>query len=139
MQRYDQNWKTNLSHDIWCNFKRQRNRCLQKTKKQYFFNIKQVSDNKLFWKSGKPFFGEKKFSKITLVEEKKLPITRKRLLIKWKNIFLNVTKSLILKNQITSGNDDGNDSYINIKMIHKKDPEIVPESFKFELVSGNDS
>ena len=73
------------------------------------------------------------------MEEKKLPITRKRLLIKWKNIFLNVTKSLILKNQITSGNDDENDSYINIKMIHKKDPEIVPESFKFELVSDNDS
>ena len=46
---------------------------LRKTKKEYFnsLNIKQVSDNKLFWKSVKPFFGDKgsNSSKITLVEE----------------------------------------------------------------------
>ena len=41
------------NHINWCNFKRQRNRCLnilQKNKKGYFnnLNIKPVSDNKLF-------------------------------------------------------------------------------------------
>ena len=42
------------NHINWCNYKRQRNHCLSilpKTKKEYFnsLNIKQVSDNKLFW------------------------------------------------------------------------------------------
>ena len=52
------------NHINWCNYKCQRNRCLsilRKTKKEYFnsLNIKQVSDNKLFWKSVKPFFSDK--------------------------------------------------------------------------------
>ena len=42
------------NHINWCNYKRQRNHCLSilcKTKKEYFksSNIRQVSDNKLFW------------------------------------------------------------------------------------------
>ena len=59
-----------------CNYKRQRDRCLsilRKTKKKYFnsLNIKQVSDNKHFWKSVKPFFNDKRSNslKITLVDE----------------------------------------------------------------------
>ena len=52
------------NHINWCNYKRQRNRCLsilRKSKKEYFnsLNMKQVSDNKLFWKSVKPFFNDK--------------------------------------------------------------------------------
>ena len=48
------------NHMNWCNYKRQRNHCLRilrKTKKEYFdsLNIKQVSDNKLFWKSAYHF------------------------------------------------------------------------------------
>ena len=64
------------NHMNWCNYKRQRNHCLgilRKTKKEYFnsLNIKQVSDNKLFWTSVKPFFYGKGSNslKITLVEE----------------------------------------------------------------------
>ena len=64
------------NHMNWCNYKRQRNHCLsilRKTKKEYFnsLNIKQVSDNKLFWTSVKPFFNDKGSNslKITLVEE----------------------------------------------------------------------
>ena len=62
------------NHINWCNYKRQRNHCLsilRKTKKEYFnsLNIKQVSDNKLLWKSAKPFFNDKvsNSSKIKLV------------------------------------------------------------------------
>ena len=50
------------NHINWCNYKRRRNRCiLRKTKKEYFnsLNIKQVSHNKLFWKSVKPSFSDK--------------------------------------------------------------------------------
>ena len=48
------------NHINWCNYERQRNHCLsilRKTKEEYFnsLNIKQVSDNKLFWKIVKPF------------------------------------------------------------------------------------
>ena len=64
------------NHINWCYYKCQRNHCLRilrKTKKEYFnsLNMKQVSDNKLFWKSVKPFFNGKgsNSSKITLVEE----------------------------------------------------------------------
>ena len=69
------------SHINWCNFKRQRNRwlnILRKTKKEYYdnLNIKQVSDNKLFWKSIKPFFSDKgsSSSKITLVQGNEVEI-----------------------------------------------------------------
>ena len=48
------------NHINSCNYKCQRNRCLsslRKTKKEYFnsLNIKQVSDNKLFWKISNHF------------------------------------------------------------------------------------
>ena len=48
------------NHINSCNYKCQRNRCLsslRKTKKEYFnsFNIKQVSDNKVFWKISNHF------------------------------------------------------------------------------------
>ena len=53
-----------INHINWCSYKRQRNHCLsilRKTKKEYFngLNMKQVSENKLFWKSVKPFFKTK--------------------------------------------------------------------------------
>ena len=64
------------NHINWCNYKRQRNHrlsILRKTQKEYFnsLNMKQVSDNKLFWKSVKQFSNDKgsNSSKITLVEE----------------------------------------------------------------------
>ena len=55
------------NHINWYNYKRQRNHCLsilRKSKKEYFnsLNMKQVSDNKLFWKSVKPFFNDKGFN-----------------------------------------------------------------------------
>ena len=49
------------NHINWCNYKRQRNYCLsilRKSKKEYFnsLNMKQVSDNKLFWKKCQTLF-----------------------------------------------------------------------------------
>ena len=45
----------------WDNYKKQRNFCvdlLRKTKRSYFeqINIKDISDNKKFWNTIKPFF-----------------------------------------------------------------------------------
>ena len=47
----------------WGNYKKQRNFCtnlLKKTKKEYFrnLNIKDLNDNKKFWKKMKPFFSD---------------------------------------------------------------------------------
>ena len=134
------------NHINWCNFKRQRYCCLsilRKTKKEYFnnLNIKQVSDNKLFWKSVKPFFSDKasSSSKITLVEENNI-IDEEEIPNIMNNYFINVTKILNLKKQLGVGRSGINkfENHISIKMIHEKYPEILPESFKFQLVSNNE-
>ena len=66
----------NRNYENWCKYKRQRNLCLnlsRKTKKSLYDNLgeKQVSDNKVFWKNVKPLFGDKgvKSSKVTLVRK----------------------------------------------------------------------
>ena len=65
----------NSSAKNWCNYKKERNFCqksLCQTKEKYFNNIsvKKVSDNKIFWKSVKPFFSNKRLNlnNIFLVE-----------------------------------------------------------------------
>ena len=130
----------------WCNYKRQRNHCLgilRKTKKEYFnsLNIKQVSDNKLFWKSVKPLFNDKgsNSSKIMLVEENIISDEEEIANI-MNNYFINVTKTLNLKKQLGVGRSGVNefDNHISIKMIHEKYPEILPESFKFQFLPKNE-
>ena len=98
------------NHINWCNYKRQRNRCLsilRKTKKGYFnsLNIKQVSHNKLFWKSVKIFLSDKgcNSSKITLVEENNIISGEEEIANIMNNYFINVTKTLNLKNNSVSG------------------------------------
>ena len=80
---------------------------LRKTKKEYFnnLNIKQVSDNKLFWKSVKPFFSDKgsNSSKITLVTENNIISDEEEIANTMNNYFINVTKTLNLKNNSVSG------------------------------------
>ena len=90
------------NHINWCNYKRQRNYCLsilRKTKKECFnsLNIKHVSDNKLFWKSVKPFFKDKgsNSSKITLVEENNVISDEEEIAIVMNNYFINVTKKTV--------------------------------------------
>ena len=55
------------------------------------------------------------------------------------NYFINVTKTLNLKKQLGLGRSGVNEfeNHISIKVIHDKYPEILPESFKFQLVSNN--
>ena len=88
----------------WCNYMRQCNRqlsILRRTKKEYFnsLNIKQVSDNKLFWKSVKTFFNGKgsNSSKIMLVEKKYIISDEEKIADMTNNYLINVTKTLNLK------------------------------------------
>ena len=135
------------NHINWCSYKRQRNRCLsilRKTKKEYFnsLNIKQVSDNKLFWKIVKPFLSGKgsNSSQITLVEENNIISDEEEITNIMNNYFINVTETSNLKKQLGVGRSGINEfeNHISIKMIHEKYSEILPESFKFQLVSNND-
>ena len=76
----------NKTHFNWQKYKHQQNFCLnllRKTKKQYFakLNVKDVADNKLFWKNVKPYFSDKgsNSTRITLVEKDKIITDEKQI------------------------------------------------------------
>ena len=56
------------------------------------------------------------------------------------NYFINVTKTLNLKKQHAVRRSGVNEfvNHISIEMIHEKYPQILPKSFKFQLVSNNE-
>ena len=60
------NFNKNRNHEYWCKFKTQKNcdNLLRKSKKQYFnnINVSNITDNKTFWKSVKPYFSSKELS-----------------------------------------------------------------------------
>ena len=67
------------TENIWANYKKQRNLCvnlLRKTKTEYFqkLNVKDLSDNRKFWKTIKPFFSNKGLNsnKLMLKENRRL-------------------------------------------------------------------
>ena len=87
------------------------------------------------------FFSDKasNSSKITLVEENNIISDEEEIANIMNNYFINVTKTLNLKKQFGVGRSGINqfENHISIEMIHEKYPEILPESFKFQLVSNN--
>ena len=69
----------NRTPKTWDSYKKQRNFCvnlLRKTKKEYFenINVKDINDNKKFWKTIKPFFSNKGLNtnKLMLIENNNL-------------------------------------------------------------------
>ena len=86
------------SPENWGNYKKQRNFCvdlLRKTKRSYFeqINIKDISENKKFWNTIKPFFRNKgkNSNKLMLIENDKL-ISEEPLLARTMNeYFTNIT------------------------------------------------
>ena len=124
--------------------KKQRNYCLsllRKTKKAYFekLNIKEIGDNKTFWKTVRPYFSDKdnKSSKITLVENNIVIADEERVAELMNKYFINITKNLNLKAPIINTTDDiqsltkNYDNHISIR-------KIVPDSFNFKSVSLDD-
>ena len=72
-------YNKNRSADNWDAFRRQRNFCVKLSRKvnRDFYNqldISEVTDNKKFWKTVKPFISDKSSSKsrITLIEDGKI-------------------------------------------------------------------
>ena len=83
---------------------------LRKTKKAYFekLNIKEIGDNKTFWKTVRPYFSDKNniSSKITLLENNIVIVDEKRVAELMSKYFVNVTKNLNLEAPIINRTDD---------------------------------
>ena len=94
----------NRTEDNWANYKKQRNsyvNFLYKTKTEYFqkLNVKDLSDNRKFWKTIKPFFSSRGLNsnKLMLKENNRLITEEKELATIMNNFFVNITESLDLK------------------------------------------
>ena len=83
---------------------------LKKDEKQYFakLNVKDVADNKLFWKNVKPYFSDKGSysTKITLVEKDKIITDEKPIANIMSEHFVSITKKLSLKPSNSSKNSN---------------------------------
>ena len=91
-KRNDKNWE---------NYKKKRNLCgdlLRKTKIEYFknLNVKDLSDNRKFWKTIKPYFSNKSLNSDKLLSKEKgnLASDGKELATIMNNFFINIMKDL---------------------------------------------
>ena len=121
---------------------------MRKTKRNFFKNVneKKISDNRTFWKKIKPYFNGKggMSSKITLVERDKIIHKDKEIAETMNKYFVNITKTLRLKRSKKYNTNDIDiltsqfKDHASIKKIELSYPEIVPDTFKFTLVSSED-
>ena len=138
------------TEDNWANYKKQRNFCvnlLRKTKTEYFqkLNVKDLSDNRKFWKTIKPFFSNKDLNsnKLMLKENNRLITEEKELATVMNTFFVNITESLDLKKDDDSLNPINSKNIKNILEKHKHHPTVqvinrvfmTNEKFFFKLVA----
>ena len=97
-------YNKNHNYENWYLYKKQRNFCvslLRKTKRNYFKNVKiqDITDNKKFWKTIRPYFSDKGYNqtKITIVEKDSIITDEKKFATLMNNYFINITKNLDLK------------------------------------------
>ena len=97
-------YNKNHNYENWYLYKKQRNFCvslLRKTKRNYFKNVKiqDITDNKKFWKTIRPYFSDKGYNqtKITIVEKDSIITDEKKIATLMNNYFINITKNLDLK------------------------------------------
>ena len=107
---------------------------LRKEKSKFYNNLnpKCLSDDRLFWKSMKPFFSEKsiKTSKIVLVENNDILHDDKQAAETLNSFFSNAVKNLGLQdNYHVAVNDNDNDQAIILKIneryVHHPSIEII--------------
>ena len=79
---------------------KEKDNALRKTKTEYFqkLNVKDLSDNRKFWKTVKPFFSNKGLNsnKLMLKENNRLITEEKELATVMNTFFVNITESLDL-------------------------------------------
>ena len=78
-------YNKNRNYENWYLYKKQRNFCvslLRKTKRNYFKNVKirDVTDNKKFWKTIRPYFSDKGYNqtKLKIVEKNSIITDEKK-------------------------------------------------------------
>ena len=97
-------YNKNRTEENWDSYKKQRNFCvnlLRKTKKDYFndLNIKNITDNKAFWKTIKPYFSNKGLNSSSLIlsEKNKIVTNDQDIANIMNNYFTGITSHLNLK------------------------------------------
>ena len=118
------------------NFKRQRNICsniLRTTKKTFFetLDINEITDNRKFWETAKPFFTDKcKTSNNIISTEKNETLNdNKRISKTFNEYFTNITKGFNLRKST------GNMNFENEESCKKIKENFANENFSFETVS----
>ena len=103
-------------------------------------NLNEITDNKTFWRTIKPYFDEKGSGsdKITLSGNESVLTSEKEIANTMKNYFINITKHLNLKPHTVSNTMDIEQiasalkqSLVSIMKIREIFPEISSNSFKF--------
>ena len=93
-KRNDKNWENNKQINFFVDL-------LRKTKTEYFknLNVKDLSDNRKFWKIMKPYFSNKGLNsnKLLMKERGNLVSDEKEPATIMNNFFINITKDLKLK------------------------------------------
>ena len=122
------------SSENWQNYKRQRNICsniLKSTKKTFFetLNTNEITDNRKFWKTVKPFFTDKckTTNNIILTEKNETLNDNKKISNIFNEYFTNITKGLNLRESIGNINFENEESCKKIK-----------ENFGKETISKKD-
>ena len=135
----------------WEKYKKQRNfvvKLLRRTKYEYFnkIDIKNLADNKTFWKTIKPFFNNsnKNSNKIFLNENEEILSNPKSVAETFNNYFVNITNTLDLNtNEDIDESSRFHPSIIKIKELCNDLPEVFnfhivdEEHVKQELISLN--
>ena len=132
--RFRNQFLKNRTDENKIRYTKQRNYCLsllRKTKTQYYSNIdeKNVTDNKAFWKTVKPFFSDKITSKekITLIEENEIVSNDENTAQVLNTFFLNIVGSLNIPEYITNDpvSDNISDPIIKLIVKYRKHPSIL--------------
>ena len=139
------------TEDKWANYKKQRIfllNLLRKAKAEYFqkLNVKDLSDERKFWKIMKLFFSNKGLNsnKLTLKENKLLITEEKEWTTVTNTFFVNITESLDLKKDNASSLNPINSENINdILERHKHHASVheisqifkTNEKFSFKFVT----
>ena len=106
--------------------------------------VQDITDNKKFWKTIRPYFSDKGYNqtKITIVEKDSIITDEKKIATLMNNYFINITKNLDLKPSAlpnTSDNDEITkhfDHHISVCKIKEAYSEILQENnFSFKMVS----
>ena len=123
----------------WSEYKRQRNLCsnlLKESKKRHFnnSNVKDVTENKQFWRTIKPFFTEKSktTNNIILTENNQTVREDRKICQIFNTYFTNITKDLKLR-QV-----DESQSFKNEESCRLIRENYSGGSFSFKSISKDD-